>query len=161
MNKNLADWQAEAKFQCSFEKAIKKMQHKEPPRDLSRANIQTFVGTNLIGNFGSNTKNQATESVETNDAIGVTETINVTIDIITIRTFSILEEINQLFLEGKHTFTLGQLFKIALNLKQYIDVKLAPRTKKYYHNRTQSSYFFNDHQFLHGCDISPSGQKHC
>jgi hypothetical protein len=40
-----------------------------------------------------------------------------------------LEEISQLLLESKHTFTLGQLFKIALNFKQYVTTKLSFRRK--------------------------------
>jgi hypothetical protein len=32
-------------------------------------------------------------------------------------------------LESKHTLTLGQLFRIASNLRQYVTTKIAPRKK--------------------------------
>ncbi len=38
-----------------------------------------------------------------------------------------MEDITQQLLESKHTLTLGQLFKIVPNLKQYVAAKLAPR----------------------------------
>jgi hypothetical protein len=37
-----------------------------------------------------------------------------------------LEDITQQLLEGKHTITLNQLFKLILDLRQYVVVKLAP-----------------------------------
>jgi hypothetical protein len=37
-----------------------------------------------------------------------------------------LVNINQQLLDCKHTLTLGQLFKITPNLKQYVVAKLAP-----------------------------------
>jgi hypothetical protein len=40
-----------------------------------------------------------------------------------------LEDITQQLLESKHTLTLGQLFKIAPNLKQYVAAKLAHRRR--------------------------------
>jgi hypothetical protein len=40
-----------------------------------------------------------------------------------------LEDITQQLLEGKHTLTLSQLFKIALDLRQYVVAKLAPRRR--------------------------------
>jgi U3 small nucleolar ribonucleoprotein component len=52
-NKSLANWQEEEMLQHSFEEAIRNLQLKKPPRDLPRANIQTLVKTNLIGNYGS------------------------------------------------------------------------------------------------------------
>jgi hypothetical protein len=52
-NKSLANWKQEEKFQCSFEEAIKNLQLKEAPRDFPRANMQTLVKSNLIGNSGS------------------------------------------------------------------------------------------------------------
>jgi hypothetical protein len=106
------------------------MQQKEPPRDLPKANIQTFVKAKLTRNFNLNTKNQAIKATKTNYATGITKTTNATkffgatIDTKTTGMFLILKEINQLLLESKHTLTLGQNFKIALNLKQYIDAKL-------------------------------------
>lgn len=39
------------------------------------------------------------------------------------RFFLIFEEIGQQLLDSKHMLTLGQLFKIALDLKQYVIVK--------------------------------------
>jgi hypothetical protein len=36
----------------------------------------------------------------------------------------VLEEISQQLLESKHTFTLGQLFKILPNLKLYVAAKI-------------------------------------
>jgi hypothetical protein len=36
----------------------------------------------------------------------------------------VLEEIRQQLLESKHTLTLGQLFKIVPNLKQYVVAKI-------------------------------------
>ncbi len=41
----------------------------------------------------------------------------------------ILEDITQQLLESKHTFTLGQLFRIAPNLKQYVVTKFAFKRK--------------------------------
>ncbi len=61
MNKSLANWQYEEKLQLSFEKAIKNLQLKELPRDFPRANIQTLVKTNLIGNFHSIPKTKLPE----------------------------------------------------------------------------------------------------
>jgi hypothetical protein len=39
----------------------------------------------------------------------------------------VLEDITQQLLESKHLLYLGQLLKIALDLKQYIVTRLAPR----------------------------------
>jgi hypothetical protein len=49
-----------------------------------------------------------------------------------IRSFSNLENITQQLLESKHTFTLGQLFKITPDLKQYVVAKLALGKKNHY-----------------------------
>jgi hypothetical protein len=43
--------------------------------------------------------------------------------------FLILKDITQQLLESKHILTLGQLFKIAPNLKQYVTTKFVPRRK--------------------------------
>jgi hypothetical protein len=43
--------------------------------------------------------------------------------------FLILEDITQQLLESKHILTLGQLFKIVSNLKQYATSRFFPRRK--------------------------------
>ncbi len=43
--------------------------------------------------------------------------------------FLILEDITQQLLESKHILTLGQLFKIVPNLKQYVTSKFFPKKK--------------------------------
>jgi len=61
------------------------------------------------------TKNQFTRTIKPIDFIGSTIVIRITK---IIGSFSILEDITQQLLDNKHTFnTLGQLFKITLNLK--------------------------------------------
>jgi hypothetical protein len=51
--------------------------------------------------------------------------------------FSVLEDITQQLLESKHTLTLGNwLFKIALDLKQYVATKLALEKYIYHCNKT-------------------------
>jgi glycopeptide antibiotics resistance protein len=61
----------------------------------------------------------STSSIENVNAIGFFGNIIPTI------CFSILEDITQQLLESKHTVILGKLFKIALDLKQYVTTKLA------------------------------------
>jgi hypothetical protein len=118
------------------------MQQRGPPIKLPRASTQTPNKTNLTRNFNSNVEN-----------------FNLVISKIkNAKMFSILEEIGQQ-LESKHTFTLGQLFKIAFNLKQYVVAKLFLRRKNIC-NRTKFDYFFGGNQSSHGYDISPGWQKH-
>ncbi len=109
-------------MQHSFEEVIKDILHKEPARDLPRASIQTLVKSNLTRNFNLDTKNQFTKTIE---PINFTRSIVVTRITRTIKSFSILKIITQQLLESKHTFTLGQLFNITLDLKQYVVAKLA------------------------------------
>jgi hypothetical protein len=52
-NKSLVDWQKAEMFQCSFEKAIKEIQQREP----LGTNIKTMIKTNLIKNFGLDIEN--------------------------------------------------------------------------------------------------------
>jgi hypothetical protein len=142
-NKSFADQLKEERLQCLFAEAIKDIQEKEPPRTI----IQILVKTNLIKNFGLDTKNQFcgsigstgfidstsvigstdatsfTSFIENTDTIGFTENIEPT------KNYLVLEDITQQLLENKHTFTLGQLFKIALDMKQYVATKLAPGRK--------------------------------
>jgi hypothetical protein len=40
-----------------------------------------------------------------------------------------MEELSHQLLENKHTLMLGQLFKIASDLKQYVTTKFFPRRK--------------------------------
>jgi hypothetical protein len=115
------------KFQHSFEEVIKDILHKEPTRDLPRASIQTLIKSNLTRNFNLDTKNQFTRTIEPIDCTRSTIVIRITR---TIRSFSILENITQQLLENKHTFTLGQFFKITPDLKQYVVAKLALGKKK-------------------------------
>ncbi len=144
-NKSLANWQKEEKFQCSYEEAIKDIQQKEPPKDMPRANIQTSIKANLTRNFGSNIKNQFIKPISFTSSIKSTRPTNFTSSTeftsvikftnstISIRninatriigSFSILEDITQKLLESKHTFTLGQLFKIVSGLRQCVAAKL-------------------------------------
>ncbi len=124
---SLNDWYEKAKSQCSFEKTIKDIVHKEPPRDLPRANIRIIIKANHIRNFNLDTKNQFTRTTKPIDFIGSTIVIRITR---IIGSFSMLEDITQQLLDNKHTFTLGQLFKIILNLKQYVIVRLGLEKKK-------------------------------
>jgi hypothetical protein len=105
---------------------------------------------NLLGNFGLDIKNQATRLVRTIGATGnigttgaigptsatgvieqasATKIISATKLIKIIGTFSVTKEISHQLLENKLTLMLGQLFKITLDLKQYVLAKLAPRRK--------------------------------
>jgi hypothetical protein len=106
---------------------------------LFRAHIQTIVKANLIKNFnldiekqffghaGSTKLTRVTSSTKSNGATG-------SIDFI--KKIGVIESIKNTWpieffwvLENKHTFIWGQLFKIAPNLRQYVDTNLAPRRK--------------------------------
>ncbi len=124
-----------------FEETIKTLQQKEPPRELFKASTQTFGRTNFLGNLGLNIENQTSKVIGTigdtrptsatsvtwqasvTKIIGVIEPIRIT------GTFSIMEELSHQLLENKHTLMLGQLFKIASDLKQYVTTKFFPRRK--------------------------------
>jgi hypothetical protein len=109
------------------------------------ANIQTFKA-NFTSNFGSNIKSQSIKStsfigpikpIGPTNFIGSTEFISAikftsstkyigNIIVMGITNFLfILEDITQQLLESKHTFILGQFFKIVLDLKQCVVAKLA------------------------------------
>jgi hypothetical protein len=118
------------------------MQQKGPPIKLPKASTQTPTKTNLLRNFNSNVKNPNLVVSKIRNA----------------KMFSILEEIGQR-LESRHTLTLGQLFKISFDLKQYVVAKLF-LGKKNIHDRTKSNYGFGGNRSSHGYDISPGWQKH-
>jgi hypothetical protein len=122
-NKILADSQKEKIFQRSFEKAIKDIQHKEPPKDMHGANAQTSIKANVTRNFGSNIKNLSirptsfTNFIKSTKPTNFTSSTKFTSSTISIRninamgitgSFSILEDITQQLLENKYTLTLGQ-----------------------------------------------------
>jgi hypothetical protein len=73
------------------------------------------------------TKNQYTKTIEPIDFTRSIVVIRITINI---RSFLNLEDITQQLLKSKHTFTLGQLFKITSDLKQYVIAKFAFGKKK-------------------------------
>ncbi len=59
-------------FQCSFEKAIKEIQQREP----LGTNIKTMIKTNLIKNFGLDIENQFSKSTTSNGFTSSTKSIN-------------------------------------------------------------------------------------
>jgi len=148
-NNSLAKSQAEEKLQWSFEEATKDIQQKE----LLGANTQTPIKANFTKNFGLDTKDQffgptrptnftgstkstnATNFVKSTRVKGIigslknTNVIRFIGNIGTTNFFLVLDDIIEQLLESKHTLTLGQLFKITLDLKQYVVAKLAPRIK--------------------------------
>jgi len=97
-----------------------------------------LVKANLTKNFILDTKNQSTKPtgfIISTDAIGfIASTKNTNANGFTentklIKFFSILEDITQHLLKSKHTLTLGQLFKIASDLRQYVVTKLVLRIR--------------------------------
>jgi hypothetical protein len=111
-------------------------------------NTQILI-TNLKGNFSLDVENETTlitrkiiatrsfDFIESTRSIGATsftkstsgmKFTRSTISIRSTKNFSILENVTQQLLDNKHIFTLGQLFRIVPNLKQYV-AKLAPGRK--------------------------------
>jgi hypothetical protein len=89
---------------------------------MLKASIQTLVKANLTRNFNLDTKNQYAKTTEPINFTRYTIVIRITK---IIGSFLSLEDITHQLLRSKHTFTLGQLFKITLDLKQYVVAKLA------------------------------------
>lgn len=135
--KSLADWQEEEKFQHSFEEAIRDIHQKEP----FGASIQTLIKVNLTKNFGLGIENRSTKPISFIGfigSIGASRSIRSTRNTNTIKFignirptnfFLVLEDITQQLLETKYTLILGELFKIALDLRQYVMTNLAPRRR--------------------------------
>ncbi len=79
--------------------------------------IESIGATNFTESTGSTRATRFISFIGDTSVIGFTENIETTIK------FWVLDDITQQLLESKHTFTLGQLFKIAPNLKQYVGAK--------------------------------------
>ncbi len=129
--KSLANWQEEEKLQCSFEEAIRDIHQNE----LFGASIQTLIKVNLTKNFGLDIENQSTKPISFIGFIGSisatrnTNTIKFIGNIRPTKSFLVLEDITQQLLETKYTLILGKLFKIVLDLRQYVMTNLAPKRR--------------------------------